>query len=87
MQLKVGTVAAALSFTLGAVAGPLGDDYVNLGGLSARSLLDSYAKNYTYTGPYTNGGTWKKGFAQAKEYLAQMTIEEKVNVTTGYSGK
>ncbi|KAJ7687352.1 putative beta-glucosidase [Mycena rosella] len=36
-----------------------------------------------YTGPYANGGSWVDGFAKAKA----LTIEEKVNITTGYTGK
>ncbi|CAK5279099.1 unnamed protein product [Mycena citricolor] len=35
----------------------------------------------SYTGPYSHGGTWKKGFAEAKALLAQMT-----NLTVGWPG-
>lgn len=43
---------------------------------------------HSYTGPYTNGGpAWANGFAKAKSFLEQMTVEEKVNITTGYTGK
>ncbi|SJX64288.1 probable beta-glucosidase [Sporisorium reilianum f. sp. reilianum] len=52
---------------------------------------DVFARNngaHSYTGPYTTGGdAWANGFAKAKSLLDQMTIEEKVNVTTGYTGK
>ncbi|GAC99725.1 glycoside hydrolase [Pseudozyma hubeiensis SY62] len=41
---------------------------------------------HSYTGPYTTGGAWSNGFAKAKALLDQMTVEEKVNITTGYSG-
>ncbi|EST04620.1 Fibronectin type III [Kalmanozyma brasiliensis GHG001] len=43
---------------------------------------------HSYTGPYTTGGAaWSNGFAKAKSLIDQMTVEEKVNVTTGYTGK
>lgn len=42
---------------------------------------------HSYTGPYTTGGAWANGFAKAKSYVDQMTVEEKVNITTGYTGK
>lgn len=42
---------------------------------------------HSYTGPYTTGGqAWANGFAKAKSLLDQMTVEEKVNITTGYTG-
>ncbi|EPQ26186.1 uncharacterized protein PFL1_06122 [Pseudozyma flocculosa PF-1] len=42
----------------------------------------------SYTGPYAKGtGAWESGFAKARQLVDQMTIEEKVNVTTGYTGK
>ena len=37
--------------------------------------------NFTHT--LANGGTWTSGFAKAQSLVDQMTIEEKVNVTTG----
>ncbi|KAF7363563.1 putative beta-glucosidase [Mycena sanguinolenta] len=59
--------------------------------LAHSSLVSSYEFLYprleNYTGPFANGGTWTKGFAQAKALVDQMTIEEKVNITTGYTGK
>ncbi|KAJ6502414.1 putative beta-glucosidase [Mycena sanguinolenta] len=59
--------------------------------LAHSSLVSSYDFLYprfeNYTGPFANGGTWTKGFAQAKALVDQMTIEEKVNITTGYTGK
>ncbi|KAJ1023206.1 hypothetical protein NDA16_003359 [Ustilago loliicola] len=52
---------------------------------------DFYARDngaHSYTGPYTTGGqAWANGFAKAKNLLDQMTVEEKVNITTGYSGE
>ncbi|CAE6460079.1 unnamed protein product, partial [Rhizoctonia solani] len=40
--------------------------------------------NSTWSGPVANGGNaWKDAFAKAKEITAQMTVEEKVNITTG----
>ncbi|SNX85695.1 probable beta-glucosidase [Melanopsichium pennsylvanicum] len=43
---------------------------------------------HSYTGPYTSGGAaWANGFAKAKTLLDQMTVEEKINITTGYTGK
>ncbi|KAJ7774990.1 putative beta-glucosidase [Mycena metata] len=33
-----------------------------------------------------DGGSWTTGFAKAKALVAKMTIEEKVNITTGYTG-
>lgn len=41
--------------------------------------------NYTHT--LATGGTWNSGWAKAQALADQMTIEEKVNVTTGYTGK
>jgi len=41
--------------------------------------------NYTHT--LATGGTWTSGWAKAQALVDQMTIEEKVNVTTGYTGK
>ncbi|KAJ6547711.1 putative beta-glucosidase [Mycena capillaripes] len=46
-----------------------------------------YARAENYTGPFADGGSWTHGFAQAKALVDQMTIEEKVNITTGYTGK
>ncbi|KAJ7109836.1 putative beta-glucosidase [Mycena epipterygia] len=46
-----------------------------------------YARAVNYTGPYADGGSWTHEFAQAKALVDQMTIEEKVNITTGYTGK
>ncbi|KAH7338247.1 glycoside hydrolase superfamily [Rhizoctonia solani] len=38
----------------------------------------------TWSGPLANGGNaWKDAFTKAKEIAAQMTVEEKVNITTG----
>ncbi|KAJ7271920.1 putative beta-glucosidase [Mycena haematopus] len=55
------------------------------------SLVSSYDSLYpraeNYTGPFADGGSWTQGFAQAKALVDQMTIEEKVNITTGYTGK
>lgn len=38
---------------------------------------------FIYTHTTANGGTWTSGFAKAQSLVDQMTIEEKVNVTTG----
>jgi len=46
---------------------------------------DDSNTNYTHT--LATGGTWTSGFAKAQALVDQMTIEEKVNVTTGYTGK
>ncbi|KAJ7103176.1 putative beta-glucosidase [Mycena belliarum] len=43
--------------------------------------------NLVLGGPIANGGSWTYGFVKAKALVSQMTIEEKVNVTTGYTGK
>ncbi|KAJ7281921.1 putative beta-glucosidase [Mycena rebaudengoi] len=51
------------------------------------SSYDLHARTDSYTGPYADGGSWTKGFAKAKNLVAQMTIEEKVNLTTGQNGK
>ncbi|KAF8212086.1 glycoside hydrolase superfamily [Mycena galopus ATCC 62051] len=45
------------------------------------SSYDLYARE-DYTGPFTDGGSWTSGFAQAKALVDQM-----VNITTGYTGK
>lgn len=40
--------------------------------------------NATWSGPLADGGhAWKSAFAKAKAVVAQMTVEEKVNITTG----
>ncbi|QRV89391.1 glycoside hydrolase family 3 protein [Ceratobasidium sp. AG-Ba] len=40
--------------------------------------------NATWTGPLADGSNaWKSAFAKAKAVVAQMTLEEKVNITTG----
>ena len=44
-------------------------------------LVARDSSNYTHT--LANGGTWTSGFAKAQSLVEQMTIEEKVNVTTG----
>ncbi|CAE6479889.1 unnamed protein product [Rhizoctonia solani] len=42
------------------------------------------ATNTTWSGPLANGGSaWKDAFAKAKEVVSQMTLEEKVGITTG----
>ncbi|QRW20796.1 glycoside hydrolase family 3 protein [Rhizoctonia solani] len=42
------------------------------------------ATNSTWSGPLANGGSaWKHAFAKAKEVVSKMTLEEKVNITTG----
>ncbi|KAF7338183.1 putative beta-glucosidase [Mycena venus] len=46
-----------------------------------------YARAENYTGPFADGGSWTRGFTQAKALVDQMTIEEKVNITTGYTGR
>ncbi|KAF7333824.1 putative beta-glucosidase [Mycena venus] len=46
-----------------------------------------HPRSLNYTGPYADGGSWTSGFAQAKALVDQMTIEEKVNITTGQTGK
>ncbi|CEH13307.1 glycoside hydrolase [Ceraceosorus bombacis] len=51
--------------------------------LNARQLSGD---NKAFPPPPTKGGIWKKGYAHAKSLVHQMTIEEVVNVTTGYSG-
>lgn len=44
--------------------------------------------NLTFPTPPTDGkGSWSHGYELARKLVEQMTIEEKVNVTTGYSGK
>ncbi len=79
--IKPAVVAAALA--LGAVGGsaaPSNLDYTR----------DVFARDngaHSYTGPYADGGVWSNGFAKAKSLLDQMTVEEKVNITTGYTGK
>jgi hypothetical protein len=38
-----------------------------------------------FTSPIANGGiAWADAFAKAQEIVGQMTIEEKVNVTSGF---
>jgi hypothetical protein len=38
-----------------------------------------------FTSPIANGGVaWSDAFAKAQEIVAQMTLEEKVNVTSGF---
>ncbi|CUA72730.1 beta-glucosidase [Rhizoctonia solani] len=40
--------------------------------------------NGTWSGPLADGGNaWKDAFAKAKQVVSQMTLEEKVNLTTG----
>ncbi|KAJ7610883.1 putative beta-glucosidase, partial [Roridomyces roridus] len=51
--------------------------------LLATSAVQAHGDNIAKA----TGGTWKNGFAKAKALVNQMTIEEKVNVTTGYTGK
>ncbi|KAJ7905655.1 putative beta-glucosidase [Mycena olivaceomarginata] len=55
------------------------------------NLVSSHGSFYpradNFTSPFANGGSWSDGFAQAKALVGQMTIEEKVNITTGYTGK
>ncbi|CAE6407296.1 unnamed protein product [Rhizoctonia solani] len=42
------------------------------------------ATNSTWPGPLADGGSaWKDAFARAKEVVSQMTLEEKVSITTG----
>lgn len=39
-----------------------------------------------YPSPETSGrGSWEAAYKKAKSLVAQMTIEEKVNLTTGYA--
>lgn len=40
-----------------------------------------------FTSPIANGGhAWADAFAKAQDLVSQMTLEEKVNVTTGFPG-
>ncbi|CAK5264627.1 unnamed protein product [Mycena citricolor] len=54
--------------------------------LLAFLLLVSAASADSYTGPYSDGGSWVKGYNAAKALVSQMTIPEKVNLTTGFDG-
>jgi hypothetical protein len=61
------------------------------------SADDMLAKRYTiendnsyprkYDGPYLadNPGPWKEAFEKAKALVDQMTVEEKANITVGYT--
>lgn len=73
----------ALSLGIGsAIAAPMDE--------SVSPFEDLYARNnglHSYTGPYAQPGAWADGFAKAQTLIDQMTIEEKVNVTTGFTGK
>ncbi|KAJ7172348.1 putative beta-glucosidase [Mycena filopes] len=50
------------------------------------AVVWSYEPRAESTGPIADGGSWSAGFAKAKALVAKMTIEEKVNITTGYTG-
>ncbi|QRV89390.1 glycoside hydrolase family 3 protein [Ceratobasidium sp. AG-Ba] len=51
---------------------------------SLASSLKRQNANATWTGPLADGGSaWKSAFAKAKAVVAKMTLEEKVNITTG----
>ncbi|KAJ7187111.1 putative beta-glucosidase [Mycena filopes] len=54
--------------------------------LFVRGALSSHDVRAESAGPLAHGGSWTAGYAKAKGLLAQMTLEEKVNVTTGYTG-
>ncbi len=83
LRLNSALVAVALAFSgaIGSSAAPSSPHYLD----------DIFARDsgvHSYTGPYTTGGpAWANGFAKAKSLLDQMTVEEKVNITTGYTGK
>lgn len=78
--LQVTALIGTILFASQAVAAPF-DDVVSQPFLPR----ENDAFNYTHT--LTTGGTWTSGFAKAKALVDQMTMEEKVNVTTGYTGK
>ncbi|WRT68513.1 uncharacterized protein IL334_005489 [Kwoniella shivajii] len=40
-----------------------------------------------YHGPDTDGGAWSEAYGKAKEVVGQMTVEEKVNLTTAVTGQ
>lgn len=59
----------------------------SLSELLMRRQEETQGANVTYPTPKTDGGeAWRKGYEHAKYMVGQMTIEEKVNITTGYSG-
>ncbi|KAF8602998.1 hypothetical protein BDV93DRAFT_544926 [Ceratobasidium sp. AG-I] len=50
----------------------------------ALSFDKRQSTNATWSGPLADGGSaWKSAFAKAKAVVAKMTVEEKVNITTG----
>ncbi|CAE6507267.1 unnamed protein product [Rhizoctonia solani] len=56
--------------------------YFNLTAASREERRQS--NNGTWSGPLADGGNaWKDAFAKARKVVASMTLEEKVNITTG----
>lgn len=94
---RQGLLNAMFGLNASALALVLGFSSVFRSGATAPSTCfhpdaceDIYARDngaYSYTGPYSTGGVaWANGFAKAKTLVDQMTIEEKANVSTGFTG-
>lgn len=62
------------------VAIPTVDDPFNI------LLSRQSATTKKYPGPNTTGASWTKGYTYAKQLLSKMTLEEKVNITSGFPG-
>lgn len=54
--------------------------------LEARASQSVNATLGEYDGPFAAGGVWAEAYNKAKGLIEQMTIEEKVNLTTGFPG-
>lgn len=78
------SLAATICFFYSLIAStsaiPTVDDPFNL------LLPRQSAATEQYPGPNTTGASWTRGYAHAKHLLSQMTLEEKVNITSGVPG-
>ncbi|PWN53015.1 putative beta-glucosidase [Violaceomyces palustris] len=87
VAIKLSALWVAISLGLSSAlvkAAPLEDQ------LAIGTFSDLYERDSAmfYEAPKATGGeAWADGFAKAQALIDQMTIEEKVNVTTGFSGK
>ncbi len=84
--LKSTTLAAALALASAFTCTTAAPSTPRTFSTSSEDLFARTNGAHSYTGPYTTGGAaWSNGFAKAKSLIDQMTVEEKVNVTTGYT--
>lgn len=80
-------VAAATLLSDAASASPFLVPRADAGSINITDPHAAPAVPANYTSPLANGGeAWAAAFSKAQELVAQMTTEEKTNITSGIAG-